>query len=81
MHRTKGITIKTKSNPLPKKNIKNGKKQSTSNPQKAYADLKRNTKNFLVIIATWDYLIRAFWWNAKNSNFKSKHLKEFFVKN
>lgn len=44
MHRTKGITIKTKSNPLPKKNIKNGKKQSTSNPPKAYADLKKEHK-------------------------------------
>ena len=39
--KTKTITFKPKSNPLPKKNIKSGKKQSTINFQKAYTALKK----------------------------------------
>ena len=44
MHRTKGITLKIKSNPLSKEALKKTKKQSTSNPKKAYADLKKEHK-------------------------------------
>jgi hypothetical protein len=42
--KTKITTVKIKSDPLPKKNIKNGKKQSTNNPKKAYADLKKELR-------------------------------------
>ena len=47
--KTKTTTVKPKRNPLPKKNIKNGKKQSTSNFQKAYTALKKENEELFSV--------------------------------